>query len=547
MWSYFGRFLNGESKTIASAAMVLAVASLASRLAGLFRDRILASSFGAGAELDVYYAAFRLPDFVYNLLVLGALSAGFIPLFTRILSKPGESQSGREEEAWRFTNSVLNILIVFLVIIIVLAEIFAPRLVKMITPGFSPDQLQMTTRLTRIMFLSPLFLGISAVWGGVLQSFKRFVVFSLGPIFYNLGIILGAIFLTRFWGLLGLAGGVVLGAFLHAAVQIPAVRSLGYAYQWFLAPHDRLVREMIQLMVPRTLGLAVIQFNLLVMTVMASTLREGSIAIFNLASNFQSFAVGVIGLSYTLAVFPSLAEAAANDDRPSLINHFSLTARQILFFIAPASVLFLFLRAQIVRVVLGAGEFDWRATILTADTLAFFTLSLAAQALIPLLTRVFYAFRDASTPFLIGLVAVVMNIGFALWLKESLGVRGLALAFSVASWVNLILLWVALRLKLGALDEWRILRSVYKLAVAMMAMAVMIQVLKVPLDWWLNTRTLLGIFLQGLIAGLVGLAIYLIVGFFMKSEEITLFVSSLRKKFFRKYMPTEAADEAVGP
>lgn len=538
MWRFFRHILNGESKTITAAAVVLAITSLASRVMGLFRDRILAGTFGAGEQLDIYFAAFRVPDFIYNLLVLGALSAGFIPIFTHALVK------GKKEDAWRIANGVLTLLAVSLIIILGLVAIFADKLVPFIAPGFDASALAQTTVLTRIMFLSPFLLGISAIIGGMLQSMRRFVVFALGPIFYNVGIILGAKVFSNWWGIEGLAWGVVLGAFLHFMIQLPAVRELGYRFQWIWAPREGYVREIMRLMVPRTLGLAVQQVNFVAMTVIASTLTVGSITIFNLANNFQGAAVGIIGISFAIAAFPTLSEAAAKEDYKDMVQHLSETTRQILLFILPATVLFLFLRAQIVRVVLGTGAFDWDATVLTADTLALFTLSLGAQALVPLLTRVFYAVKDTLTPFIIGAISVGVNIGFALWLKDELGVRGLALAFSVAATVNFVLLWVALRNRLKTLNELQILQSFYKMAVATLAMAVVIQILKVPLDWILNTQTLVGIFLQGFIAGTIGLMVYAAVGIALRSEEITLFVKSMERRFFRAFQQSESVDEA---
>lgn len=522
-------------------AAVLAATSLASRLMGLFRDRILAGTFGAGEQLDIYFAAFRIPDFIYNLLVLGALSAGFIPIFTHALI------SKDREGAWRIVNGALNLLAVILIGLLIMIAIFAPFLVPFIAPGFHPQALEETTTLTRIMFLSPFFLGLSAIIGGVLQSFKRFVIFSLGPIFYNIGIIIGATVFADWWGLLGLAWGVVLGTFLHFVIQLPSVHELGYRYQWVWTPREPFVREMTRLMLPRTLGLAVTQLNFVVMTVIASTLAAGSITIFNLANNFQHAAVGVIGISFAIAAFPTLSEAAAKGDRADLVRHLSETTRQVLLFILPATVLFLLLRAQIVRVVLGTGAFDWSATILTADTLAFFALSLAVQSLVPLLTRVFYAVKDTLTPFVVGLISVVVNVGFALWLKDVLGVRGLALAFSIATTVNFVLLWVALRGRLQTLGEFEVLRSFYKMAIATLAMAVVVQFMKWPLAWLFGTTTLLGIFAQGFIAGALGLVVYAVIGILLHSPEITDFVSSLQRKFFRTFRQVESADEATGP
>ncbi|MDP3985229.1 MAG: lipid II flippase MurJ, partial [bacterium] len=270
MFRFLRHLLNGESHTITAAATVLAATSLASRLIGMVRDRVLAGGFGVGEQLDVYYAAFRIPDFLYNLLVLGALSAGFIPVFTAALAR-GRSH---DAAAWRVANGVLNLLTLIIAGLLLLGIIFADRLVPMVTPGFDPNALEKTIALTRIMFLSPLFLGLSTVFGGILQSFKRFVIFSLGPIFYNVGIIIGAEVFSRWWGLDGLAWGVVLGAFLHFAIQIPAVSELGYRYRWVWAPREPFVKEIVQLMVPRTLGLAVTQLNLVAMTIIASTMTR---------------------------------------------------------------------------------------------------------------------------------------------------------------------------------------------------------------------------------------------------------------------------------
>jgi len=200
------KFLNNKSKTIASAAIILGAASLVSRLLGLVRDRILAGQFGAGDELDVYYAAFRIPDLVYSILVLGAITAGFIPVFIDYLQKD-------KKDAWHLANSILNIIGTSLIIVCFILIIFAPWLIKLIAPGFSPEKMALTVKLARVMFLSSFFLGISTILGGILRSFKRFLIYSFGPIIYNLGIIFGALFLVEDYGLLGLAYGVVLGYF----------------------------------------------------------------------------------------------------------------------------------------------------------------------------------------------------------------------------------------------------------------------------------------------------------------------------------------------
>jgi len=344
------KLLNGKSTTIISAAVIVAAASFASRLLGVVRDRILAGEFGAGNELDIYYAAFRLPDLVYSLIVAGALSAGFIPIFSELIFSKKDIK-----HAWHVANGVLNILIISLAIICFALAVLAPVLVPVITPGFSGEKLELTVLLSRIMFISPFFLGISALFGGILQTHKRFILYSLAPIFYNLGIIFGALFLVHWFGLIGLAIGVILGAFLHMVIQIPGAVVLGWRYHPILPWKDRYIKKIGKMMVPRIMSLAVNNINLIFITAIASTLAAGSIAVFNLANNLQYFPIGIIGFSFAIAAFPTISEFAANESWDKFKKAFSNTVRDILFFIIPASIIFLLLRAQIVRVILGYG------------------------------------------------------------------------------------------------------------------------------------------------------------------------------------------------
>jgi len=546
------KLLNGESKSITSAAIIIGAATLASSLIGMFRDRTLAGVFGAGDVLDSYYAAFRIPDLIYNLLVLGALSAGFIPLFTKYLHE-NETQP---EKAWHFTNEILNVLLVGLIIICALFFIFAPYLIPLITPGFEQNKMSLTINLTRIMFLSPLLLGISSIFSAILQSFKRFLVYSLAPIFYNLGIVFGALVLVRYMGVYGLAVGVVLGALLHLLIQIPTSVNLGYHYKFVLKLKDEGLKKISRFMAPRTLTLAISQLNLLVITIIASTLLSGSLAIFNLANNLQLFPLGLFGISFAIAAFPTLSALALKEDKAEFIKSFSNTTREILFFMIPSSVLLFVLRAQIVRVVLGSGNFTWDNTILTIDTLAMFCLSLFAQALIPLLIRAFYALHNALTPFLIGLVSAILNIILSLYLTKpfiafgynfDFGVAGLALAFSLANIFNLILLWLTLRVKTRNLDEKNIFWSILKIVAATLVMAAVTQFMKYGIEPFFGTRTFLGIFLQGLIAGLVGIAVFIVAGLGLRSKEMYTFVNAIRKRIFKeqRFYPEEIVDKNI--
>ncbi|MCX6794477.1 MAG: murein biosynthesis integral membrane protein MurJ [Candidatus Falkowbacteria bacterium] len=524
-----------QINSITVAAALVALSSLASRLLGIIRDRILAGQFGAGTTLDIYYAAFRIPDLIYNLIVLGALSAGFIPIFTSLIKDwkcaPTEDCNPhlKNKDAWDLANNILNILLLGLVVLSLFGIIFAPALTRLIAPGFGPDEQALTATLTRIMFLSPLFLGISGIIGSILQSFKRFLIYSLAPVFYNVGIIIGAVYFVPLWGIYGLAWGVILGAFLHLVIQIPTAYHLGFRYRLKINWRDFNTWKMGKMMVPRTLGLAISQINLVVITVLASKLSAGSLAVFNFANNLQSFPIGIFGVSFAIAAFPSLAEAAFNKEK--LAASFSQTMRQILFFVIPATFLIIALRAQIIRVVLGTGNFDWQDTILTMNTLGFFAISLFAQATIPLLIRVFYARHNSATPFYLGLASAGVNVVLSLFLAPKMGVAGLALAFSAASILNFLLLWIWLYLRVGVLDIGNILSAVLKFTTGSIAAGGAAQIMKVLVWPFIDMTKFSGVFTQLIAAGGFGLLVYLFFCYLLKSEELFGFIASLKNRW----------------
>jgi putative peptidoglycan lipid II flippase len=499
-----------SSETIAGAALIIAAFSIASRVLGVLRDRILAGTFGAGQTLDIYYAAFRFPDLIFNLLVLGALSAGFIPIFSSLMSK------GEDQKAWRLTNNIFNILSLGLTVLCSFGIIFAPWLTTFIAPGFAPEAQTILIPLSRIMFISPLLLGISSIVGSVLQSKRRFFVYSLSPIFYNLGIITGALFLAPRFGIIGLAWGVVGGSLLHLLIQLPTFFRLGFRYRMIFEWRDRNVLSVFKMMSARTFSLAVTQVNLIVITIIASTLATGSLAIFNLANNLQFFPVSIFGISFALAVFPLMA---ATEDRVTLRHLFSRTFRQILFFIIPATVIVIALRAQIVRLVLGSGKFDWTATVLTIETLGFFAVSFFAQATLPLLNRAFFAQKDSRTPLYTGLVAEVVNIILSIWLSRKYGPPGLALGFSISTIVNFVLLFVFLHRRLSGLDERRIVISIFKFTIAALLAGCAIQAMKLLVWPYVDMSRFWGVLLQATTAGIFGGIVYLGTCSLLKSEE----------------------------
>ena len=534
---------NKPLESVAAAAFVITAAGMASRVLGLLRDRFLAGTFGAGDTLDVYYAAFRIPDLIYNLLILGALSAAFIPVFTGLISKD------EKDEAWKVANGILNLSIFFIIVLSIILAILAPWLMKILTPGFSAEKMEMAVSFTRIMFLSPLFLGISGIFGGILTSFKSFLIYAIAPIMYNVGIIIGILVLVPIFGPMGLAWGVVLGALMHMLIQYPAARHLGFRHHkiLFSAFKDSAIMKVFRLMLPRVMGIAVNQVSFLIITIFASTLAAGSLAVFNFAHNLQGVPLGLIGASFSIAVFPVLSAYAARGEKENFVRAFSETFRQILFFVIPISVFMLVLRAQLVRVVLGAGEFDWTDTILTFQCLGIFALSLFAQCAVQLLARAFYALQDTKTPFYIALVTEAVNILTMFILVGRLQILGLVVAFSLSSVVQMFLLLFILRTRFENLDDKNIIKSIVKIGAASFAAGIGIQLAKYGTEIFIDLNTFLGVFAQLAISSIVGFLIFVSVCYILKLEEFFRFKNALTRKLFgQKQVIVESTDDVSG-
>lgn len=529
------RLLSVKINTIATAAVLVAFSSLFSRLLGVVRDRILAGQFGAGDSLDVYYAAFRVPDLIFNLIVLGALSAGFIPIFSKLLDHKEHDQA----ESWKLANNVMNTMGLCLFLISLLAILFASPLAVLVSPGFSPTKQAAVIALTRIMFTSPLLLGLSSIVGGILQSHKSFIAYSLAPIMYNMGIILGAVYLAPKFGITGLAWGVVIGASFHFLVQLPTLFHLGYKYQPIVNIKDKNLKKIFRMMIPRTMSLAIAQFDLLVSTAIATTLATGSLAIFNFANNLQFFPIGVFGISFATAAFPTFARHA--DDKEKLALYFSRVVSQVMFFIFPATIFLYLLRFNLTHVILGAGLFDDQALALTSQVFSCFLISLFAQALIPSLVRVFYARENSRTPFYIGLFSVAADIILSLLFSKIWGVVGIAVAFSMANILNFTLLWFALRTELKDLNEAYVAKSGLKSLAASLIGGSGLYIALI-----LITPLQSGYLLSGLIAGLIGLVLFFSFAIIFKSPEAKGVLARLHLKLSASRLANTDQGEARG-
>lgn len=541
----FNQIFNSQTKTLTSAAGLVALSALISRILGLIRDRLLAGRFGAGTELDIYFAAFKIPDFVYGILIAGGIVAAFLPIFSEYFQR-------RKERAWELTNNVLNCFLVLLIFICLILFIFTPQILNLIVPGFTPEAKVLTSTLTRIMFLSPIFFGLSSIFSGVLHYFNRFLTYSLAPILYNLGIIFGILFLVPMFGILGLAYGAILGAFAHLAIQVPSAILAGFSWSPVFNFRFPGLVKIFKLMIPRTIGSAASHLNFIVITALASTLVPGSIAIFNFANNLQYFPIGIIGVSFAIAAFPALSKTWANGKKEAFSENFSSVFRQIIFLIIPISLFIFLLRAQIVRLILGTGQFGWLETRLTAASLALFALGLFASSLIPFLVRAFFSFQNTKTPVIIGIISIVLNIvlcflfvwvlGFSNifqeflrnFLKlqgiENIQVLSFPLALSISAILNFSFLFYFLKKKVAGLRTKEILSSFWKILVASFFLVISTLFTLRIVSNFVDMATFWGVLYQTITGVLVGVLVYLLIVFVLRSPEFKMFKSLISKK-----------------
>ncbi len=544
------RFLNSKTKTVTFAAIVLGVSALLSRFLGLLRDNLLANLLPK-SQTDIYFAAFRIPDFVYGILITGGIVAAFLPVFSEQIKKS-------KERAQELTNNVLTFFLIGLILISVILAILAPFLVELIVPGFTPEQKALTKVLTRIMFLSPILLGLSAIFSGILHYFNLFFAVALAPIFYNVGIIFGILFFRPFFGLAGLAWGVIMGAGFHLIVQIPPALKVGFFPRFSFKPNYPGLKKIFKLMLPRTLGSAAHHINLIVITAIASTMAVGSIRIFNFANNLQGVAVGLVGIPFAIAVFPILSKHFANQEKEKFFKNFSAIFSQIIFLIIPLSFLTFLLRAQIVRIVLGTsilggGFFDWWDTRLTAASLGIFSVALFAAALVPFLARAFFSLQDTKTPVKIAVFSMALNIFLSFsfvkllafpnifqaqvvnFLRlegiKDISVVGLPLAFSITVLFQFFLLNFYLKRKIVGLNFKEISRTSFKVFTASILMAIFTYLTLQAVSLSLDTHKALGVLLQGGLAGVVGIFCYVFFSLLLRLKEPKIIWSSIKAQF----------------
>jgi len=451
-------------RQIASAAGVVSLATLLSRLLGFIRDMAIAWLFGAGMAADAFFAAFRLPSTFRELLGEGALSAAFIPTFTRTATREGQPA------AWQLASRVMGTLAVALATVTVLGMFFAPEIAAVLTPGWArePEKLALTARLLRIMFPYLFLVGLSALFMAILNSLGHFLTPALAPTMLNVTMIavgLGIAPRTE-QPALWLGGAVVAGGLGQLLIQIPPALARGWQGAVRFAPRDPGVREIARLMLPGVGGLAVTQVNVFVGMVLASFLAEGSLAALQYAFRLVQFPIGVVGVAIGTAALPVMAAAVARDAPEEMRRSLTESLRLGLFLALPAMAGLIVFRVSIIHVLLERGAFDRSATLLAASVLAGYAVGLGFYVTNRILTPAFYAMRDTATPVLTSSLSVALNIAACLVLMGPLGAMGLALATAVASCGNSIALCLALRRRIGRLGLTAIGRGSARIALA---------------------------------------------------------------------------------
>ena len=533
---------SNKQTSVRSAATVLMTMVLVSRVLGLVRDRLLAARFDPEL-LGVYFAAFRIPNLVFELLVMGTLTAAFIPVFTKYITE------GRKDDAWHISSTLIHICTLCIALFSIPLLLFTDSMCRLIAPGFSAEQIIQMSAFTRFMIVfqvGPLLVG--NFFTGILQSYNLFFAPAAAPVIYNAGIIIAILTLTPMLGIWAPVVGVGIGAFLFICIQIPSLIAVGYTHKPVLDLSHKGVREVGKLMVPRTVGLAVSQVDTTVDLILSTLLGARMVTIFQFAQHLQMLPVGLFGTSVAQAAFPILSQASARGDKELFKKTLISGVNQMLFFIMPMSVFFIVFRIPIVRLVFGASRFDWSATVATGMTLSAFSISLFAQSISPLFTRAFFALYDSMTPVLIGVITITLNallsIFFVSYMKYP--IWSLGLSTSIASICNTILLYILLSRKLQTFSFRDIGWSPVKMTIAALIMGVALYIpLKLFDQLVFDTTRISGLVLLTGVSGFIGLSCYLFFVWVLGVSELQAFLHLLDKVRRPKQVVLEPAQEVV--
>lgn len=538
-----------EVRGLHQAAYVLAFFAFGSQLLALVRDRMLAHQFGAGTELDIYYSAFRIPDLLYVLFASTLSVYVLIPFVSSRMQKGGTS----DESAQHLLAQVFSVFLVLYILLAVVVAVCAPYIVPFVFKGLEAES-ETVVLLLRILLLQPMLLGVSSLFGVVTQLGHRFVLYAVSPLLYNFGIIVGIVGLYPMLGMAGLAWGVVLGALGHMLVQVPLVRNSALSFGFTCRVYWKDMAAVLRVSIPRAVTLAMHQVVLLVLVSIAGLMTVGSVAVFQFAYNLQSVPLAIIGASYSIAAFPLLSDLFAQKKMDTFRVHIHTALRHIIFWSVPAIGLIIVLRAQMVRVVLGSGAFDWGDTKLTAAVLALLAVSLFAQAINLLLVRTFYAGGYTRVPFLVTLFgsifAVISTYSLYIYTKQSDAVLDmLALLMRVGGVAGTEVLVIAIGYSVAIILQTLLLLAMAAHTFTLQLRGLLLHMLKAlcaavvggasaytGLNFFvfgINEASALGIFLQGFLGGVMGILGAASTYYILRTPEMTEIYKSFKGKLFK--------------
>ena len=570
-----------EIAGVHQAAFLLGAFTFLSQLLALVRDRMLASFFGAGQMLDIYYTAFRIPDLLYASVASLVSISVLIPFFSGVFEK-------NKEDTRRLLDSVFTVFLGIMVVVSGIAFIAMPYLVRFFFGNLGGEDVMVElTTLSRLLLLQPICLGISNVLGVVTQISKRFFLYAISPILYNASIIFGLLFLYPLYGMRGVIGGVLIGGVMHFIIQVPFAYSQGLLPKLTRTFDIKTIIHVIKISIPRTITLSGNMLELIVITSFASWIAIGSVSVLNLALNLQSVPFAIVGVSYALAAFPTLSACFAKGEREKFMQHIITAVRHVIFWSIPIAALFIVLRAQIVRTILGSGAFNWDHTRLTAACLALFVISLVAQGLELLFIRAYYAAGRTAKPLVLNIISSIVTIGIPFILLqlfnsneifryfiESLfkveGVSGAAvlmlpLGYSIGTILNTLAFWIMFEFDFG--NIWHkntkgqadtkveiqtitggteVLKNSDRYPFTSKVMNTLIVSIEAAIvggfasyiglnifDSVFNLSTVFGIFMQGFLAGILGITAACVVFLILGNKEIVEIYVALRQKVWK--------------
>ncbi len=532
----------GRGAQLLAAANVLMLTTIASRVLGYLRDVLIFAKFGQNELTDAYNAAFSIPDFLYMILVGGALSSAFIPVFSGYLAR------NEEDEGWRVLSIIFNWIMLLLAIGVAIGLMFAPQLVDLLVPGFDDATKQMTVNLTRIMFFQVIFMCLSGISTGILQSYKNFTAPAIGSVLYNLGIILGGVLLAApiermfpGYGIAGFSVGVVLGAMLNFLVQFVAILRLGVRYTFSFNLRHPGVRELLLLIVPVFIGLAASQFNLFVNQNLASSLSEGLVSALRAAQRLMQLPITLFGITVGIAFFPTMTELAAKMELDEFKRTVVMGLRTVIFVTIPASFGLAALAKPVIRFMyeFSRGAFTADDTNQTAYALVFYTIGVFAYAAIHTLSRAFYALKNTKIPVAVAVLSIAVNVVMSVVLVRYMAQGGLALAYSVAGIFNMVVLIVLLNVKVGDIGSWGLLKSTVQTIFISGVMGCAVWALTALCESFLPLASKLAQMVEIALAIGVGAALYAVLSLLLKMPEAEQIMRIIRRRLHRKSRPAD--------